>query len=155
MLTYLTQRILIGILTIWAVSVISFVIIQLPPGDFVDTYIAKLESQNTNVSQEEAALMRAQYGLDDPGVIEAVLRPHERGFLLTDVGVLRLEFRDVRVDEVAGGQLDDDERDHRDGPDRENADQDPLRQVGQHVFLRYRVASGMSWSFTLRMRLIA
>ena len=49
---------------------ISFVIIQLPPGDFVDTYIAKLESQNTNVSQEEAALMRAQYGLDDPGVVQ-------------------------------------------------------------------------------------
>ena len=72
MLTYLARRVLLGILTIWAVSVISFVIIQLPPGDFVDTYIAKLESQNTNVSLEEAALMRAQYGLDQPGVVQYV-----------------------------------------------------------------------------------
>src|SRR5207237_8097830 len=72
MLTYLTQRILIGILTIWAVSVISFVIIQLPPGDFVDTYIAKLESQGTAIGQAEADLMRAQYGLDDPMAVQYV-----------------------------------------------------------------------------------
>src|SRR5438045_794271 len=72
MLTYLARRVLLGILTIWAVSIISFVIIQLPPGDFVDTYIAKLESQNTAVSQEEATLMRAQYGLDQPAVVQYV-----------------------------------------------------------------------------------
>src|SRR5262249_22104470 len=53
-------------LTIWVVSVLSFVIIQLPPGDFVTTYIARLESQGTSVSQAEAAGMRAQYGLDQP-----------------------------------------------------------------------------------------
>jgi len=70
MLTYLARRILLGILTIWAVSVISFIIIQLPPGDFVDTYIAKLEAQGTNVSLAEASLMRAQYGLDQPGVVQ-------------------------------------------------------------------------------------
>src|SRR5260221_14127508 len=72
MLTYVTQRVLLGILTIWAVSVISFVIIQLPPGDFVDTYIAKLESQGTSVGQAEADLMRAQYGLADPGGVQYV-----------------------------------------------------------------------------------
>ena len=72
MLTYLTRRILLGLLTIWAVSVISFVIIQLPPGDFVDTYIAKLESQGTAIGQREADSMRAQYGLDDPMVVQYV-----------------------------------------------------------------------------------
>ena len=72
MLTYLTRRILLGVLTIWAVSVISFVIIQLPPGDFVDTFIAKLESQGTAIGQAEADLMRAQYGLDDPMVVQYV-----------------------------------------------------------------------------------
>src|SRR5258706_12432229 len=72
MLTYVTQRVLLGVLTIWAVSVISFIIIQLPPGDFVDTYIAKLESQGTAIGQAEADSMRAQYGLDDPMVVQYV-----------------------------------------------------------------------------------
>ena len=72
MLTYLTRRVLLGMLTIWAVSVISFVIIQLPPGDFVDTYIAKLESQGTAIGQAEANSMRAQYGLDDPMAVQYV-----------------------------------------------------------------------------------
>jgi peptide/nickel transport system permease protein len=66
MLSYLAGRIGLGLLTIWVVSVLSFVIIQLPPGDFVTTYIARLESQGTTVSQAEAAAMRAQYGLDQP-----------------------------------------------------------------------------------------
>ena len=66
MLSYLARRVALGALTIWVVSVLSFVIIQLPPGDFVSTYIARLESQGTRVSQEEAALMRSTYGLDQP-----------------------------------------------------------------------------------------
>jgi peptide/nickel transport system permease protein len=70
MLSFLARRIALGILTIWAVSMISFVIIQLPPGDFVSSYIAKLELQGTTVSQAEANLMRSQYGLDQPMPIQ-------------------------------------------------------------------------------------
>jgi peptide/nickel transport system permease protein len=66
MLSYLARRIALGLLTIWVVSVLSYAIIELPPGDFVSTYIAKLESQGTLVSQQEAALMRSEYGLDEP-----------------------------------------------------------------------------------------
>jgi peptide/nickel transport system permease protein len=66
MLSYLARRVALGVLTIWVVSVLSFVIIELPPGDFVSTYIARLESQGTVFSQDEAALMRAEYGLDQP-----------------------------------------------------------------------------------------
>jgi peptide/nickel transport system permease protein len=72
MLSYLAHRAALGALTIWAVSVLSFVIIQLPPGDFVTTYIARLESTGTRVSQAEAALMRSQYGLDQPMVVRYV-----------------------------------------------------------------------------------
>ena len=42
MLMFILRRSLLALLTIWALSVISFVIIQLPPGDFVDTYIQEL-----------------------------------------------------------------------------------------------------------------
>ena len=70
MVTYLARRIGLGLLTIWAVSVLSFVIIQLPPGDFVSAYIAKLEVQGTAVSQAEANALRAQYGLEQPMVVQ-------------------------------------------------------------------------------------
>ena len=42
MLTFIVRRSLLALLTIWALSLLSFVIIQLPPGDYVDTYIEEL-----------------------------------------------------------------------------------------------------------------
>ena len=70
MLTYLARRVALGLLTIWAVSVLSFVIIQLPPGDFVTTYIARLSESGTTASEAEAAALRAEYGLDQPMVVQ-------------------------------------------------------------------------------------
>ena len=46
MITYVARRLLIAIATIWAISVVAYVIIQLPPGDFVDSYIARLSSSS-------------------------------------------------------------------------------------------------------------
>ena len=42
MLTFIVRRSLLALLTIWALSILSFIIIQLPPGDYVDTYIEEL-----------------------------------------------------------------------------------------------------------------
>lgn len=66
MLTYVLQRLGLALLTIWAISVVSFVIIQLPPGDFVDAYIANLSSSGSMVSYQEAQALRQLYGLDQP-----------------------------------------------------------------------------------------
>ena len=66
MVSYLTRRIFAGLLTIWAASVLSFVVIQLPPGDYVTSYIANLQSTGTVVSSAEAEALRQQYGLDRP-----------------------------------------------------------------------------------------
>ena len=38
MLAYLLRRLLLALFTVWAISILSFVIIQLPPGDYVDAY---------------------------------------------------------------------------------------------------------------------
>jgi peptide/nickel transport system permease protein len=65
-LTYILQRLGLALVTIWAISVISFVIIQLPPGDFVDAYIANLSASGSMVSQQEAQSLRQLYGLDQP-----------------------------------------------------------------------------------------
>ncbi len=66
MLDYIIRRFLAGILTIWAASVISFVVIQLPPGDYVTAYIANLQATGTVLSAEEAQALRIQYSLDQP-----------------------------------------------------------------------------------------
>jgi peptide/nickel transport system permease protein len=70
MLSYLIRRVAYGLLTIVAVSILSFTIIQLPPGDYVTSYIAALEQQGGEVSAEEAAALRAQYGLGQPGYVQ-------------------------------------------------------------------------------------
>jgi peptide/nickel transport system permease protein len=66
MVTYILQRFMLALVTIWAISVVSFVIIQLPPGDFVDTYITNLAASGSAVRAEEAQALREQYGLDKP-----------------------------------------------------------------------------------------
>lgn len=66
MITFVTRRLLLGILTVWLISILSFVIIQLPPGDFVDAYIATLAASGSSVSAEEANAMRQLYGLGQP-----------------------------------------------------------------------------------------
>ena len=66
MLTYLIRRFALAIFTIIAISMLSFAIIQLPPGDYVDAYIAQLSATGSAVSQQEAENLRIQYGLDQP-----------------------------------------------------------------------------------------
>ena len=55
MAAYLLRRLFLALITIWAISVVSFVIIQLPPGDFVDTYIANLSASGSQVSLAQAS----------------------------------------------------------------------------------------------------
>ena len=66
MLGYLVRRILTMIFTLAVVSVLVFIIIQLPPGDYLTTYITELESQGELVSIEKIQFLRRQYGLDLP-----------------------------------------------------------------------------------------
>ena len=70
MIAFLLRRLVLAIVTVWLISVLSFTIIQLPPGDFVDAYIAQLSSSGSAVSAEEAAAMRQQYGLGQPFYVQ-------------------------------------------------------------------------------------
>jgi len=70
MLAYLIRRAILAVLTMWAVSVLSFVIIQLPPGDYITTYIAQMSASGSFVSAQEAEALRQQYGLDQPLYIQ-------------------------------------------------------------------------------------
>jgi len=66
MFDYLVRRLLVMIPTLVAISIITFIIIQLPPGDYLSTLIAEMESQGENVDFAKIAALRAQYGLDLP-----------------------------------------------------------------------------------------
>ena len=66
MLAYIFRRGLIAVGTVWAVSVISFVIISLPPGDYVTSYVAQLAASGSYVSEQQAYNLRQQYGLGRP-----------------------------------------------------------------------------------------
>ena len=66
MLAYIGRRALLAVFTVWAISVLSFAIIQLPPGDYVTSYIAQMASMGSVVSDEEAQNLRIQYGLGQP-----------------------------------------------------------------------------------------
>jgi peptide/nickel transport system permease protein len=72
MLAYIARRLMLALLTTIAVSMISFAIIQLPPGDYVDAYIAQMMAMGTAVSTDEAANLRIQYGLDQPMYVQYV-----------------------------------------------------------------------------------
>jgi peptide/nickel transport system permease protein len=69
-LAYLVRRLVLALLTIWAISVLSFVIIQLPPGDYITSYIAQMSASGGSVSEQEAEALRQEYGLDQPMVVQ-------------------------------------------------------------------------------------
>lgn len=71
MLAYLVGRIALGILTIALIAVISFFIINLPEGDYLNTYIAMLESfGEEQVTWDEAQALREQFGLNKPVYVQ-------------------------------------------------------------------------------------
>ncbi len=66
MLGYLVHRILIMIPTLIAISMLIFIIIHLPPGDYFSTYIAELQSQGEGANLAKIAFLKKQYGFDLP-----------------------------------------------------------------------------------------
>ncbi len=70
MLVYILKRVLWMIPSLFAVSFLAFVLIQLPPGDFVTNYIATLAASNEVVDQNAAAALRERFGLDEPMLVQ-------------------------------------------------------------------------------------
>jgi peptide/nickel transport system permease protein len=66
MLSYFVRRILVMIPTLLIISLVVFIIIQLPPGDYLETMISELQAQGENVDPARIEFLRRQYGLDRP-----------------------------------------------------------------------------------------
>lgn len=67
---YIIQRLLLVIPTVIVISIISFIVIQLPPGDFLSSYIATLEAGGQVVDEAQVAALRLQYGLGEPVYVQ-------------------------------------------------------------------------------------
>jgi peptide/nickel transport system permease protein len=55
---------------LFAISIVAFVIIQLPPGDYLTTLVSQLQAQGDQVDQAQLAALSARYGLDDPVIVQ-------------------------------------------------------------------------------------
>ena len=66
MLIYLIRRIGALIPTLIAISIVSFVIIQLPPGDYLTIYMQQLRDQGDVVDEAEMLALQKRYGLGQP-----------------------------------------------------------------------------------------
>ena len=66
MLNYVIRRIAYMFVVLLILSVVSFVLIQLPPGDYLTSIIMRLRAQGTDVSEEMIAAYTKRYGLDLP-----------------------------------------------------------------------------------------
>ena len=70
MLAFIVQRILLMIPMLVAISILSFVIIQLPPGDFLTSYVAQLRQEGDEVDEAELESLRQRYGLGQPAYVQ-------------------------------------------------------------------------------------
>ena len=66
MFVYIVRRILMMIPTLFIISILSFMIIQLPPGDFLTSYVAQLRQEGDTVDEAELDSLRERYGLGQP-----------------------------------------------------------------------------------------
>lgn len=101
MLGYLIRRLGLAVMTVWAITVVTFIIMQLPPGDFVDAYMAQSAAMGTAISAAEAAAMRHAYGLD-----QSIWVQYAKWLSLVAHGNFGLSFEYGRpVTEVIGDRL--------------------------------------------------
>lgn len=66
MIILIFRRVLLALPTLLFISIVSFAIIQLPPGDFVTTRVSQWIAQGESVDAETESMLRARYGVDQP-----------------------------------------------------------------------------------------
>lgn len=80
MLRYIIRRLIIMVPTLVAISIVAFIIIQLPPGDYLSTVISNAAGRGEEIDPVELARLQKQYGLDQPMLMQYL---HWIGGMLT------------------------------------------------------------------------
>jgi peptide/nickel transport system permease protein len=101
MFGYIVHRLLIMIPTLIAISLIIFIIIKLPPGDYFSTYIAELKSHGEAVDEAKIQFLMEQYGMNRPAWQQYFI--WATGLLHGDMG-FSFEYN-LPVNQVVGDRL--------------------------------------------------
>jgi peptide/nickel transport system permease protein len=70
MIRYIIKRLIYMIPTLFGMSIIAFLIIQLPPGDYLSSMLASMADSGINVDQNQVQRYREIYGFDDPWYLQ-------------------------------------------------------------------------------------
>jgi peptide/nickel transport system permease protein len=70
MLNFLIRRLAVMVPTLLAISILVFVLIQLPPGDYLTSQLIELKAQGDATAAQQIEFLRAEYGLDQPMYIQ-------------------------------------------------------------------------------------
>lgn len=70
LLRYIIKRLLWGVLVLSFVSFFSFLVIQLPPGDYITVYMARLEKTGMTMDENSMIALRKSYGFDQPFIVQ-------------------------------------------------------------------------------------
>ncbi len=101
MARYLILRVLAMIPTLFLISILVFVIIELPPGDYFESYVNELRALGEEADLAEVEQLKARYGFDQPAPVRYFR--WVGGMLQGDFGY-SFEYR-LPVNEVVGDRL--------------------------------------------------
>ncbi|MES5100461.1 ABC transporter permease [Agrobacterium sp. BA1120] len=101
MLRYILGRLLVMIPTLILISMLVFTIIELPPGDYFESYVAEMRAMGETANLAEIEELRARYGFDQPAPIRYFR--WATGMLVGDFG-FSFEYQ-LPVNEVVGDRL--------------------------------------------------
>ena len=70
MANYIVRRIVYMVLLLLVLSFVSFIIIQLPPGDYLSTMVDNMRNRGVTVNEEQILALKTRYGLDQPLMLQ-------------------------------------------------------------------------------------
>jgi peptide/nickel transport system permease protein len=101
MIAYILKRIALMVPTLILISALVYTIIELPPGDYFESYVAELKAQGEGVSDEQIDALRKEYGFDKPPIVRYV---HWVGGMLTGDFGYSFEYQ-LPVSDVIGDRI--------------------------------------------------
>jgi peptide/nickel transport system permease protein len=96
MINYIFRRIGYMAVTLVIICILSYIIVELPPGNYVSFEIQRLRNQGGNVSEAQITALEVRYGLNDPAYVR--FWKWISGFVRGDFGesfAYRLPVRDL------------------------------------------------------------
>ena len=101
LLRYILRRLMIMIPTLLITSMLIFAIMEMPPGNYFDTYAAELAAQGERADMRQLEFLKQEYGFDQPPIIRYVR--WISGFFRGDFGY-SFEYQ-MSVKDVVGDRL--------------------------------------------------